>query len=661
MSTKTLDAMQISNPTANIGTSGTVRYYADGDFTASGGTQYMGGGLDSTDYFLSNTWSVTNGILTVPSIAVPSTDDAIANDGVRITAAIYDSNGVRRGILFDSFRIYNSLSSPITLTQLVLANGARQQLRETGVWTKEQVIDYFNTVAGTLNDASTTVKGRTRLSVAPATPTEPIAVGDNDSRLNTVSTGTPLNEPSSLVRRTSDGHSAHTSLDVSGGYMIDGTTVLSEQLASISNATNATDVITNLNLLLTGLRSTGMVAPLPPSPDTIGGLQLWYKADALSLSNNDPISSFTDSSGNARHATQTGANRPLYNTNQINSLPAVTFDGTDDYFNFASTTFRTVFVVFKAGVTPFASFAGLIGGDAGAPGSGIILYGYSGTTSMASGTGFSAAYRNSLSVADVGGAHDFAPTTSWQIGSFVLLANQTHTGMLGLIAGGARYWNGQVAEVLVYNTVLSQANRYVVEDYLFTKYAIGSQRPIGQIIFDGNSLTAGTGSTGGLNYPNQAISLLAADDDYYTYSNFGVGGQSITSMIADAATQVDVLYDTAKGRNIVVMWEGTNEQSYAKLHQYCVDRKAAGFKVVMLTILPSMNHGAGFEATRQAINTQIRADSSADAIADVAASALIGDEADASNLTYYTDGTHLTNAGYAVVAAIVKTAIQSIP
>lgn len=53
----------------------------------------------------------------------------------------------------------------------------------------------------------------------------------------------------------------------------------------------------------------------------------------------------------------------------------------------------------------------------------------------------------------------------------------------------------------------------------------------------------------------------------------------------------------------------------------------------------------------------------ADALADVAADTRIGDAGDELNTTYYhlTDRVHLNNAGYAVVAPIVKAAIDSIP
>lgn len=69
-----------------------------------------------------------------------------------------------------------------------------------------------------------------------------------------------------------------------------------------------------------------------PFPSDITGLAAWYKADALTLANNDPVASWTDSSGNARHAAQaTGTKQPLYKTGSLNGKPVVSFDGVDDF------------------------------------------------------------------------------------------------------------------------------------------------------------------------------------------------------------------------------------------------------------------------------------------------------------------------------------------
>lgn len=70
------------------------------------------------------------------------------------------------------------------------------------------------------------------------------------------------------------------------------------------------------------------------SPGDVDGLYAWYDADAISgLNNGDPVSTWTDESGNARNQTQVDTARPTYQTNIQNGLPGVRFDGSNDYMN----------------------------------------------------------------------------------------------------------------------------------------------------------------------------------------------------------------------------------------------------------------------------------------------------------------------------------------
>lgn len=63
---------------------------------------------------------------------------------------------------------------------------------------------------------------------------------------------------------------------------------------------------------------------------------LWLKADALGLANNDPVSTWTDSSASSNDATGVTTQRPLFKTNVVNSLPAILCDGTDDVLQLES-------------------------------------------------------------------------------------------------------------------------------------------------------------------------------------------------------------------------------------------------------------------------------------------------------------------------------------
>lgn len=71
---------------------------------------------------------------------------------------------------------------------------------------------------------------------------------------------------------------------------------------------------------------------MPCNPANISGLKVWLKADSLALSDNDPVATWTDSSGNGNNATQpTGTNQPLFKTAIINGEAVVRFDGSDNW------------------------------------------------------------------------------------------------------------------------------------------------------------------------------------------------------------------------------------------------------------------------------------------------------------------------------------------
>lgn len=90
-------------------------------------------------------------------------------------------------------------------------------------------------------------------------------------------------------------------------------------------------------------------------PSLIDGLVGWFRADAITgLDDGDPVSTWTDGSGNGWNATQSADKRPLWRADAgPNATPAVEFDGVDDCMNIASgmaaawnaATGATIFIV----------------------------------------------------------------------------------------------------------------------------------------------------------------------------------------------------------------------------------------------------------------------------------------------------------------------------
>ena len=179
-----------------------------------------------------------------------------------------------------------------------------------------------------------------------------------------------------------------------------------------------------------------------------------------------------------------------------------------------------------------------------------------------------------------------------------------------------------------------------------------------RFISDGNSLTVGAEIT----YPKLLIESLGAT---WEYRNFGVGGQDTADMIADADTQIDPLFDSRKRRDVVICWEGGNDigsataaDAYDRLVAYCQGRQSAGFEVIILTLSISDNTEAWL-ARRIELNSLLIANwaTFADAIVRIDQDPYLGDDGNPLDTDYFVDGVHMTPAGYAIVADLVKTAI----
>jgi len=192
----------------------------------------------------------------------------------------------------------------------------------------------------------------------------------------------------------------------------------------------------------------------------------------------------------------------------------------------------------------------------------------------------------------------------------------------------------------------------------------GATAKLGQIVFDGDSLSTYD------QYPTQLMALLG---EGWSYQDVAVSGQDTDMMNADAAAQVDPLWDGSQPSNVVCVWCGTNNgaylgsATYTAIRSYCLARRAAGFKTVVFTILPRSDSwadswGIPWIEGRHEFNELLRANwlSFSDALADVAADPRIGDDGDSEVSAYYVDKVHLTTAGNAIVAAIVKTATLGI-
>lgn len=240
------------------------------------------------------------------------------------------------------------------------------------------------------------------------------------------------------------------------------------------------------------------------APTDISGLKLWLKADGTLWQDSarttavsadaDPVGAWDDAGSDARHFTQAGSGlRPSYQTGEINSKPVVRGDGSDDYMTGSDTgmpsgtTHRSVFIVIRPATSP-AGFTSDV----------IFWWGTNGTNE---GMGWSYVNTGSIYVLrqfSWGGANvdvtvgDIAGVTKLFTGIWdgtdgivrvnggsettaTQSQNTTLTGNAYLLkepSGFTQFFDGDIAELLVYNSALTGTDLSNVESYLNSRWAV---------------------------------------------------------------------------------------------------------------------------------------------------------------------------------------------
>jgi hypothetical protein len=120
---------------------------------------------------------------TIPNLTLPATSAGLDDQTARWTVTLHRI-GIKSVVstVLDNFPLPSSFEPTVTWAQIKINKNGKQPLRDTSVYTKTETNTQIALAVGTLADASTTLKGRTKISVAPVSASNPIAVGDNDPR-----------------------------------------------------------------------------------------------------------------------------------------------------------------------------------------------------------------------------------------------------------------------------------------------------------------------------------------------------------------------------------------------------------------------------------------------------------------------------------------------
>lgn len=254
---------------------------------------------------------------------------------------------------------------------------------------------------------------------------------------------------------------------------------------TISGLTNGT--LYYYKLVAVGNRSApGKIYLSNPIPTS--NLKLWLRADMAVTSASSAVSAWGDLSGWNNDASQgTSGNQPTVAEGAINAKPALSFNGTtskltlptSNSLGLQSTPYE-MFIVAKssADAVQFLIAGGAnehfeyhLNGDAGARfipvSSAFVDKGTAGNYTDGSARLFSARASSGGGAVRVDGIDGAAPASN-------LLSSNSGSLLLGARSDNSYHLNGSIAEVIIYNTNLSAADRSTVEQYLSSRYNITS-------------------------------------------------------------------------------------------------------------------------------------------------------------------------------------------
>lgn len=229
-------------------------------------------------------------------------------------------------------------------------------------------------------------------------------------------------------------------------------------------------------------------------PTEISQLELWLKADALPLSNGASVSTWNSSFGSNDATQATTANRPTFNASIISGLPVVSFDGVNDYmqgngFTVSNNTIFIVGIFYQQTVNN----------------NGIFSFFPSSGNDFNNNDGFAITYKDNsatlkpkyerqvgtdvflLESNTTAGVHLLSFNFGSGTGNIYIDGNTTFTDTFSpispsimpssyVIGGrppvGGFYSRTDFAEIIIYSSKLSNADRAKVECYLKAKYSL---------------------------------------------------------------------------------------------------------------------------------------------------------------------------------------------
>ncbi|WP_438007364.1 LamG-like jellyroll fold domain-containing protein [Sorangium sp. So ce321] len=211
------------------------------------------------------------------------------------------------------------------------------------------------------------------------------------------------------------------------------------------------------------------------------GLKLWLRTDAGVTASSGKVSSWRDQSGNGNRAdSDVAAGQPTLVSSALNGKPVIRFHGAQSLFlaEQLEPTHFTVFVVGKNGKAS-ETFSMILGPGNSSPnnqlrwenGSQALFVGLGNDMPIVTSTIGNTRVYHALSA-----RYDGSTMTVYRDGNRASSHDFTTTGPWVLLQIGAWfssfYMEGDLAEIVVYESALSEGDRGTVNSYLRRKYAL---------------------------------------------------------------------------------------------------------------------------------------------------------------------------------------------
>ena len=224
------------------------------------------------------------------------------------------------------------------------------------------------------------------------------------------------------------------------------------------------------------IAATGTAVAAPPP-----GSKLWLRADVDVTVSTGLVSNWLDQSGNGNHAWMTTVSRrPTLVNGALNGLPVVRFNGAQSLIMTTpvSPTNFSIFVVGKNSV-PTETFSMILGPGGNNPNNQLRWENGSSILTVGTGNGMPATTTtigNTRTHHVLGLRYNGSTMEVYRNGAWMGNRSFTTTGPWVLSQIGAWYssyfMQGEVAEILIYNSALSNTDFNNATNYLRNKYAL---------------------------------------------------------------------------------------------------------------------------------------------------------------------------------------------